>query len=70
MERAQSLERISPTTLESDVLADNIGNVGALLYLIDIRFPYETSHEPILRSGSTGLGGEPLVPDECALIRE
>ena len=49
-------------------MTDNIGNIGALLYLVDIRFPYEPSHEPILRSGSTGLRGEPLVPRERTLI--
>jgi hypothetical protein len=32
-------------------LADNIRNIGALLYLVDIRFPYEPRHTTILRSG-------------------
>jgi hypothetical protein len=51
-------------------LADNIRNIGALLYLVDIRFPYEPRHITILWSGSTGLGGETLVPDECTLISQ
>jgi len=64
VERAQAFERINSAALESDILTDNVGDIGALFYFIDVRFSNKSSHEPILRSGRTGSASVVDLPQD------
>ena len=71
MEGAKTLQRTNAGRLESNVFADDISDVDALLYLVNVSRSDFASHVDILLLlGRLGAGDQLVVKSERALVGE